>query len=105
MRVIDADVLIAMNNAEIKEERNHKVAPVSWAYARECFNDDIDSVPTIDAEPVRHGHWIKETDGGTRCSCCKQTVKEDSTGVAVPVDLSDMPYCPKCGAIMDEVEK
>lgn len=54
--------------------------------------------------PVRHGRWIKESDGGTRCSVCNKRVRDVTGGWDEPVDLSDMPYCPKCGARMNEDE-
>lgn len=56
-----------------------------------------------DVAPVRHGRWIKESDGGTRCIVCNNRVRvRDVTGGGDdPVDLSDMPYCQKCGAKMD----
>ena len=60
----------------------------------------IDTAPTIDAELVKHGHWIEllqaeDMFGKTytalyQCSECK---------VANAID-SD--YCPHCGAKMDE---
>ena len=55
-----------------------------------------------DVEPVKRGRWIKESDGGTRCSVCNKRVRDVTGGWEEPVDLSDMPYCPKCGARMDE---
>ena len=55
-----------------------------------------------DVAPVRHGRWIKESDGGTRCSVCNKRVRDVTGGWDEPVDLSDMPYCPKCGARMIE---
>ncbi len=55
------------------------------------------------ADAARHGHWTHErlasTTGGTypviRCSVCK---------VAVPI-FGSFPYCPNCGAKMDESEE
>ena len=55
-----------------------------------------------DVEPVQRGRWIKESDGGTRCSVCNKRVRDVTGGWDEPVDLSDMPYCPKCGARMNE---
>ena len=52
--------------------------------------------------PVKRGRWIKESDGGTRCSVCNKRVRDVTGGWDEPGDLSDMPYCPKCGARMDE---
>ena len=72
---------------------------------RACWVDDtldyIDRESAADVAPVRHGVWIKESDGGTRCSVCNKRVRYVTGGWYEPVDLSDMPYCPKCGAKMD----
>ena len=54
----------------------------------------IDNLPTIEAEPVRHGHWIKSKDGYHRCSVC------ESRGSAIKAR-----YCHHCGAKMDEVSE
>ena len=62
----------------------------------------IGKTPDADVAPVRHGRWIKESDGGTRCSVCNKRVRNVTGGWYEPVDLSDMLYCPKCGAKMDE---
>ena len=62
--------------------------------------DAINKIPSEDVAPVRHGRWIKESDGGTRCSVCNKRVRDVTGGGDEPVDLSDMPYCPKCGAKM-----
>ena len=64
-----------------------------------------DNGNAIEISLVRHGRWIKESDGGTRCSVCNKQVRDVTGGGDEPVDLSDMPYCPKCGARMDEEEK
>ena len=60
----------------------------------------LDEIPAADVATVRHGRWIKESDGGTRCSVCNKRVRDVTGGGDEPVDLSDMPYCPKCGAKM-----
>ena len=55
----------------------------------------IDKMPTVDAEPVKHGHWIDEQKGRwiyAKCSLCN-TVHDVRSN-----------YCPTCGAKMDEVE-
>ena len=60
---------------------------------------DIEHAPTVDAEPVRHGHWEgKEDPYGffdaiPVCSVCNCTTKYRETSA----------YCPNCGAKMDEV--
>lgn len=73
-------------------------------------------MPTVDAEPVRHGHWetvfMSEATGYDptlanyidpvfchRCSVCKEDARLDEFGEEM---ISK--YCPNCGAKMDEVE-
>ena len=55
----------------------------------------LDEQPTIDAVPVRHGHW--EYIGGYgyqyRCSNCILCVEYKTN------------FCPHCGAVMDEATK
>lgn len=70
---------------------------------------DIASAPTVDAEPVKHGHWIvKKTATGatyTVCSYCNTSVKyNDEYGTGV-LNLKGAPRCPNCGAKMDEVSE
>lgn len=60
----------------------------------------IIKLPTIDAEPVRHGRWIKRYDGIFDCSSCG--VRMDLAGT--PEEYL-MHYCPNCGAKMDEVSE
>jgi hypothetical protein len=61
----------------------------------------IDSAPTVDAEPVRHGKWIwKGEDGDSRWMCSECKCKEYvPTCNGVP-NIWD--YCPNCGARMDK---
>ena len=51
----------------------------------------VDKIPAADVTPVRHGRWI-DSSNGWMCSVCER----DST--------YDTPYCPHCGALMDEKE-
>lgn len=60
----------------------------------------IDSQPTIEAEPVRHGRWDVKTIWYQRlgmmqseCSVCKFHLSGD---------LSNWKFCPHCGARMDK---
>ena len=54
--------------------------------------DLLDRVPTIDAEPVRHGRWIRMDDTFTKWQCSACGVKYH--------DIC-WPYCPNCGTKMD----
>ena len=58
-------------------------------------------VPIVDAEPVRHGHWVEIEDSRVRgyCSVCgwESHLYED--------DVVGMSYCPNCGAKMEEEDE
>ena len=62
------------------------------------FENVINEQPTVDAEPVRHGHWIAHYDdiwpeeSTLECSICHE---EQGKG------MLDINYCPACGAKMD----
>lgn len=58
----------------------------------------IKGIPAADVAEVRHGRWEKfSTASGiisrVRCSVCAGTQ---------PLTFENMPYCPTCGARMDE---
>lgn len=66
---------------------------------REAAQNLIDKQPTADAEPVRHGHWVKDRSGQEYCSVCGQYgVWSDRVGTLWTL------YCPNCGAKMDGKE-
>lgn len=78
-KLIDADDLLMDN---------------SWAFYDENGNRNdaciaVENAPTVDAEPVRHGHW--EWDGDYICSNCGERGHRNK-----------WKYCPNCGAKMDE---
>ena len=90
MRLIDADEL--KKPIEVAIEYSGFYSPIYKGFAK-----DIDGAPTIDAEPVRHGHWIDRhvTDFGAAeefCGGCE----EWSVGW-------HKRYRPNCGAKMGEV--
>lgn len=53
----------------------------------------VKEMPTVDAEPVRHGKWIRDVNNLYGCSECMQ--RETMS----PKKLKN--YCPNCGAKMD----
>ena len=95
MRLIDADAL--------KDE----VMKI-WAYIQCTTGDDvmnavmtdIKNAPTVDAEPVRHGHWIWKERKGIReawyqCSECNAYDLRE-------IDVTSH-YCWACGSKMDDL--
>ncbi len=53
------------------------------------FVDSIDQMPTIEAEPVRHGRWAKAS-GKQYCTECRAVTK-----------VRNAPFCWHCGAKID----
>lgn len=93
MRMIDADALV--------EKFAH---PPELMYTNVVL-DVIREAPTVDAEPVRHGRWIKMTGmlppeyhGHYCCSECEWHLKGLRNSWTREEDLL---YCPNCGAKMD----
>lgn len=63
----------------------------------------LDAAPTIDAKPVRYGHWVSKTDElgdeYTMCSNCMVEFKFKGTdGEMIYLDMKNTHYCPYCGA-------
>lgn len=94
MRLIDAGALFD----SFKQKEYFKTRTVAVISAKQV----IESAPTIDAEPVRHGHWIIHVDelfpadSTQECSVCHG---EEWLGI------KHENYCPNCGAKMDEVSE
>ena len=53
-------------------------------------------MPAADVQEVRHGRWIIDEWNTPNCSVC---------GCSGIDDYYATPYCPHCGAKMDEVEE
>lgn len=110
MRPIDADALLS----QVKRSRE-KNPYIGWMLGtlnavydfthRDVLNL-INSAPTIDAKPMRHGQWIpKKVDAietEFQCSECGRTVEcgNDYFGKPTKHVSSTFPYC-HCGAKMD----
>lgn len=83
---------------------------VARVVAMECAVD-IKDMPAVDAEPVRHGRWVKDKESNTYCSVCdcyipavhcRQDYQDDFSEWDEEIDETD--YCPNCGAKMDAKE-
>lgn len=96
MRLIDADALmkypIRINHYD-KENGNE-----DFVLGIESVLEYADNLPTVEAEPLRHGRWVSGeiiTFGGRETAplCCSECLK-----VAFGEQWT---YCPNCGARMD----
>lgn len=98
-RLIDEDSLKFTNFEIIMCDGDYK-------QAFKLFCEKLDNAPTIDAEPVRHGHWVKSSEyKGDNISgytdihwVCSECGEEAIVNEWYVYDLTD--YCPHCGAKM-----
>jgi len=51
--------------------------------------NDLDNAPTVEAEPIIHGHWVETIYGDFMCSHCHM------------VNCAEGNFCSWCGAKMD----
>ena len=83
-RYIDADLILP--EMESKLDMQELYLP---AHFQEFI---VDEIPTADVAPVRHGHWIINSDGYyPQCSEC----------MSEPRGREMTKYCGECGAKMD----
>ena len=89
MRLIDADELIEFINGRISDGSEDPASQYTIIRDETLMEigSKVKSMPTVDAEPVKHGVWF-----GTVCSCCGASTS----------DSYDCEYCPHCGAKMVE---
>ena len=113
VRLIDANALIK----QIEGTHCKDCDSYNGAMCRACqwmdAMDYIEDAPTVDAQPVKHGHWSEcWRDPGRNvisviCSACDDASlaylpKRDLSVEDVPKKIYiQMPYCPKCCAKMD----
>lgn len=99
MRLIDADKLedvLAKHQAHYYGDSDYYEG-ISQGFNLARY--DVKEAPTIEAELIRQGHWIKvgcSFFGVSRyeCSVCHYTDEHNES--------REVPYCPHCGARMDE---
>lgn len=93
MRLIDADALKSFYGSWSDENTEFIKAEVDRF---------VDLQITVDAEPVRHGHWIPvsttKRERTFKCSVCRNVL--DFDGVNAGRGYANR--CPNCGAKMDE---
>lgn len=100
MRLIDADALkedyrMADDCKDCKT--NVRDCEYDRVYTKMDFCGWLDDAPTVDAIPVRHGHWIGGEIG--KCSVCGHE------GCSSDIwNDGDMMFCPNCGAQVDGKE-
>lgn len=99
MRLIDADALreTMFHRAFEMDSDMQKWDGGCWIRYK-LFENALENAPTIEAEPIRHGKWIKvecSHFGVSRyeCSVCHYTDEHNES--------REVPYCWQCGARME----
>lgn len=87
----------AAYNALKHEAETHELSFSAEAYDRAARI--IDQMPTIEAEPVRHGRWIVRGQE-IYCSECNEESLYNPFGAS-----KFSRFCPNCGADMQEVSE
>lgn len=105
MRLIDADKL----RKDVLDLPNCYNG-FSDTYDKAMIVDLVDEQPTVEAEPIRHGHWISACQTKFdklffprmfKCSVCGNYLDFDG----INAGWGDTNWCPNCGAKMDEVSE
>lgn len=105
MRLIDGDALIeSMGVSDAVKWGNKDGYQQDKSYStlmRYEIKDYIDSQPTIDAVPVKHGKWFDAMVGELPVQVCDQCI------MFFPLAYTGggYHYCPNCGAKMDLKEE
>lgn len=95
VRLIDANALMKRIEEVYCKDCNSHNGVMCRACAHMDDMDFIEDAPTIDAQPVKHGHWIEcdSQPNQKMCSSCR--------GVGVAKDIAQFfTHCPFCGADM-----
>ena len=93
-RLIDVEALSARMYHDAFETDSDMQKWDSGCWIRyKMFENAIADAPTVDAEPVRHGKWLKNGDRYCECSVCHHE------GNISGADI----YCWYCGAKMDGI--
>ena len=93
IRLIDAEALKSYIEEHSGDglQITHPLTILGYMEGIDDTFEAIDAQPTVEAEPIKHGHYIKGDNGEWFCSECRRI--DDKYGVAK--------YCWNCGAKMD----
>ena len=71
--------------------------------SREDIQDFLDSIPTVDVEPIKHGYWIESFHliPQYKCSECDGYINGELYYDYINETMHYPKYCEHCGAKMD----
>ena len=95
-RLIDAEQIVTMELFDEEHEEYYK-KKISIEDMIATYTTEME-LPTVDAEPVRHGKWMRTEDecGDFLCWTCSECGEQ----YVMPHHRAS--YCPNCGARMDK---
>lgn len=91
MRLIDADKIIPWYS------ENYGVSTAILSNLL-FLQEIVKNMPTVDANPVIHAHWIESSDHPDTLECSHCGKRLDMYFY----DKKDFKYCNNCNAVMDE---
>ena len=91
----------AFDNADADVVEEYEDGDCDWGFGRQNILEVINSVPSADVAPVRHGRWIEPTRlyyGAKQyeCSICYSDTFWKKHSIT-----EKYPCCPNCGCRMD----
>ena len=107
MRLIDADTIPELFDKEYKatrlliEQGEEHLDNLAEGFTE--AHHIIQKMPTIEAEPVKHGHWIVHKPFENGKDNCNECIECSECNIWFGHDCySKTNYCPNCGAKMDD---
>lgn len=70
-----------------------------YNFAVQEYREEIENIPAVEVQPVRHGRWISPVSVGNDIKFCSVCNHEAYWDTDYGQQLFD--YCPYCGARMD----
>lgn len=103
MRPIDADELEKYMTDIMPENTSSAYIKGIIEILTHLINFIRKEMPTIEAEPVRHGRWITKDSKTAKCSCCGwwQRTKTYYLPDDIPAFSKCYRFCTSCGVQMD----
>ena len=88
-----SDLIRKYDVLKICEEKEWNGADDYYSISANKIAEKVKELPTLDAVPVRHGHWKHDAEGFSYCSECGNR------------HVWDYNFCPDCGARMVESDE
>ena len=115
MRLIDTDKLLEKTECLFKDlNSTEDYMGIGYNHGVGDSIAIIKNAPTIEAEPVKHGKWVKMSDADGYYYACSECGEELYREWIFDREFDLFPkkktidktrYCPNCGAKMDGIEE